>query len=1153
MFNYVVTANKASAVTNSVSGNFLGPNEVHLITAKLSRIEISKASPEGLKTVHEVGLFGRIDSIKSFKQQGCDKDLLFVLTNKYHVSILEFIEGPQSDTIDVVTRKSGNIADPASRPAEGGNIVMIDPNSKMIGLRLHDGLLKVIPIEKNKSAELEAFNIRMEEINISDIAFLHGYNNPTIAFIYKEHSSSTCHVKTYEISLREREIVQGPWSRENVANEASIIIPVAQRYGGVIVIALESIVYLNGDQEKTIAPPLMKQSPINCYAKIDDSRYLLGDLSGKLFCLELQASNFRPDHTKLEVEKMSFEYLGEVSSPECITYLDNDMVHIGSRLGDSQLIKLYTNPRDEDATFIKICETYANVGPISDMCLVDLEKQGQGQLVTCSGFGKDGSIRIIRNGIGINESCVAREEQIKGVWSLKIGDNQKPKDDTQDSIEDRRKDSDKDNHILVTYKDGSSLWYCEEKGDFDAGVSQGGFDNQRTVLCANVAHSQIVQVTTKAIRLISSIDKQLIDVWTLPGKDGMHVASNNDTHIVCAYGKILYYFEIQPNKLHLLSETELEFQISALDISPLTPGRQLLSVGFWFTKNLIIYNLPDLRELHRAELPTEESVMPRSILTIKLDETYYLFCAMGDGVFFYFLLDPIEGKLSNRKKLTLGVNRITLRPFKSKSTTSVFVCSDRPTVIYSSNNKLVFSNVNLKDVKYMCSLNTSFYSDSLALVTDQEIIFGTVDEIQKLHIKTVPLDESPIKIAHQQSTQTFGILTARIDTPDINGLQPLRPSASTRARSESTAIGLSGLNAKPLVVGSDAMEVDTYSLLIIDQHTFEVLHAHKFMPTEQAASILSAKLGESEEEYYIVGTAFVNQDEPEPKQGRIVVFKWSEASNLQQIAELSIKGCCYCLCEFQNNKFLAGINASVNLIELNSRRDLHTESNCVNATIAVFMKRHGDLILMGDLMRSMSLFTYKPLQAHFEDVARDTQTAWLTGIEILDEEHFMGADHCYNIFICKRDLKATTEPDNGTLQQVSSFHVGDAINVFHPGSLVVQHPSESNINIKGATLFGTVDGVVGLILTIDEDLFKMLESMQNVLVHHVKSVGKISHSDWRSFVSGKHVTQSSGFIDGDLVEAFLDLPRDKMLKVAEDAQLPLDELLKTVEELSRLH
>lgn len=51
---------------------------------------------------------------------------------------------------------------------------------------------------------------------------------------------------------------------------------------------------------------------------------------------------------------------------------------------------------------------------------VDLERQGQGQLVTCSGAFKEGSLRIIRNGIGIQEHASMDLPGIKGMWALKV-------------------------------------------------------------------------------------------------------------------------------------------------------------------------------------------------------------------------------------------------------------------------------------------------------------------------------------------------------------------------------------------------------------------------------------------------------------------------------------------------------------------------------------------------------------------------------------------------------------------------------------------------------------------------------------------------------------------------------------------------------------
>lgn len=54
----------------------------------------------------------------------------------------------------------------------------------MIGLRLYDGLFKVIPLDRD-NRELKAFNIRLEELQVIDVHFLYGCQAPTVCFIYQ--------------------------------------------------------------------------------------------------------------------------------------------------------------------------------------------------------------------------------------------------------------------------------------------------------------------------------------------------------------------------------------------------------------------------------------------------------------------------------------------------------------------------------------------------------------------------------------------------------------------------------------------------------------------------------------------------------------------------------------------------------------------------------------------------------------------------------------------------------------------------------------------------------------------------------------------------------------------------------------------------------
>ena len=209
----------------------------------------------------------------------------------------------------------------------------------------------------------------------------------------------------------------------------------------------------------------------------------------------------------------------------------------------------------------------------------------------------------------------------------------------------------------------------------------------------------------------------------------------------------------------------LQYEVACLDLTPISSAKEgggggsaatavksdLCAVGLWTDISARLLKLPSLEELHKEPLGGE--IIPRSILMSLFEGTPYLLVALGDGSLFYFSINPMTRTLGDRKKVTLGTQPTVLRPFRSQSTVNVFACSDRPTVIYSSNHKLVFSNVNLKEVTHMCPLNAEAYPDSLALATDSSVTIGTIDEIQKLHIRTVPLGESPRRIAYQETTQ----------------------------------------------------------------------------------------------------------------------------------------------------------------------------------------------------------------------------------------------------------------------------------------------------------------------------------------------------------------------------------------------------------------
>uniref|UniRef100_A0A1D1YWE8 DNA damage-binding protein 1 n=2 Tax=Anthurium amnicola TaxID=1678845 RepID=A0A1D1YWE8_9ARAE len=1087
MWNYVVTAHKPTNVTHSCVGNFTSPQELNLIIAKCTRIEIHLLAPHGLQPMLDVPIYGRIATLELFRPHGEAQDFLFIATERYKFCVLQW----DAETSELITRAMGDVSDRIGRPTDNGQIGIIDPDCRLIGLHLYDGLFKVIPFD-NKGQLKEAYNIRLEELQVLDIKFLYGCSRPTIVVLYQDNKDAR-HVKTYEVSLKDKDFAEGPWQQANVDNGAGLLIPVPMPLGGVIIIGEETIVYCSATAFKAIPT---KPSITRAYGRVDadGSRYLLSDNSGILRLLVII-------HEKERVTGLRIEHLGETSVASTISYLDNAVVYVGSSYGDSQLIKLNMQP-DAKGSYVEVLERYVNLGPIVDFCVVDLERQGQGQVVTCSGAYKDGSLRIVRNGIGINEQASVELQGIKGLWSLRSFTN-----DPHDTF------------LVVSFISETRILAMNSDDELEETEIEGFYSQAQTLFCQNAVNDQLVQVTASSVRLVSSTTRELLDEWNAPSGFSVNVATANASQVLLATGGgHLVYLEIGNGRLTEVKHTQLEYDISCLDINPIGENSNcsaLAAVGMWTDISVRIFSLPGLDLITKEHLGGE--IIPRSVLLCRFEGVSYLLCALGDGHLFNFLLNIATGELSDRKKVSLGTQPITLRTFSSKDTTHVFAASDRPTVIYSSNKKLLYSNVNLKEVSHMCPFNSAAFPDSLAIAKEGELLIGTIDDIQKLHIRSIPLGEHARRICHQEQSRTFAICSLK------------HCQTSTE-------------------------ETEMHFVRLLDDQTFEFISTYPLDTYEYGCSILSCSFTDDSNVYYCVGTAYVLPEENEPTKGRILIFV-VEDGKLQLIAEKETKGAVYSLNAF-NGKLLAAINQKIQLYKWMLRddgsRELQSECGHHGHILALYVQTRGDFIVVGDLMKSISLLLYKHEEGAIEERARDYNANWMTAVEILDDDIYLGSENNFNLFTVRKNSDAATDEERGRLEVVGEYHLGEFINRFRHGSLVMRLPDSEAGNIP-TVIFGTVNGVIGVIASLPHEQYIFLEKLQANLVKVIKGVGGLSHEQWRSFNNEKKTTEARNFLDGDLIESFLDLSRNRMDEISKTLGVSVEELCKRVEELTRLH
>lgn len=73
-----------------------------------------------------------------------------------------------------------------------------------------------------------------------------------ILYVIWQDNKEARHIKTYEVVLKDKDFVEGPWSQNNLDNGADLLIPVPPPCCGVLIIGEETIVYCSATAVKAI-------------------------------------------------------------------------------------------------------------------------------------------------------------------------------------------------------------------------------------------------------------------------------------------------------------------------------------------------------------------------------------------------------------------------------------------------------------------------------------------------------------------------------------------------------------------------------------------------------------------------------------------------------------------------------------------------------------------------------------------------------------------------------------------------------------------------------------------------------------------------------------------------------------------------------------
>ncbi|KAF9267572.1 hypothetical protein L218DRAFT_895037 [Marasmius fiardii PR-910] len=1217
------TYHPPSSVLASVTCSLSSRNLQHLVVGKLDRLEVYSVQPDRLELECTYQLTGTLRALKAIpiSQHRCN--ILVLLDHPDPATLFLSYSGPsESGSAKLISIGREDLYERGIRPAEYFMNVVVHPNGKVAIVSCYTRRLKVILISEGAP---ESYNdIQFPEIsNVLDISFLPidlPSDTYTLTFLLEDHNlkfqlisrdlmagSSGVDLLDASENLRPTAIPKGiiPCLNSDCLPRLVPLYPQKSDpkfLGGILVIGGRKIALyecepksetsVKGKRKRTLNEPekhksldkksgLQDRKPIallewpwsdvSAVTSIDHvcEKILIGDRFGRFSILS--AAN-------VKTEGLVLVPLGETSSPTSISYLDNQAVFIGSHHGDSQVIKIHTQPTssedkrtleipphvrtvpkgalekgkgravDEDVddfsngrvvsnrgTYLTVLQTFKNIAPILDAVLTNVDSGGQPQIVTCSGGANTGSVNVVRMGADFDElAAVIGLENVTGVWPIRSSYR-----------------SLSHSHIVVSTLDETHIFRIDSGETLSRIEAVNSFALEEATICVqNVAQRgktgyqdsfMVVQVTETAVHLLE-YDPSSDQWWerdTLKDESSTNVAASiNPSQVLIARngGKLIgYTLEVQG--LSKKFKPVLQSQLDYYDGNPKEEDN------------------PNHVRRHEWRLSDISAVTVNP---------------MNEAAFF-----------TNHVAVAFWqTNQVKIYAYKDTGFTFVSQSPPLPAPVRS----LLFYNFG-SDVS---STGQDHHPCLIAGLTNGLVVsFSCVGKGKELKdMKVISLGDSPISLSPCQIDGRRTVLACGAKSAilawdrsrlqhspmllkDINSVHPLNAPSYPDSIVLGTSSGLHigrvqnihkmhvrgislGLQTPRKIVHHPVLKVfgvvvernepvragddDRLSskFIILDDTAFEDLGKFDCNPDEVGLSLTTMTCTFSDPDetrsFFCLGTMFMNPSDLEPREGRIIILSAdssSSSSNLLLTDEAAVRvyGGVYSMGVI-NGLLAAAVNSSVILYRLEKdllglRLQKLAEWNHTYVMTNIVIS--SDHLVVADYLQSVSLLKLVD-NSKFVTVARDYSPLMPIAVGAFDERRVIGADHNLNLF----SFSLQQEGNRRILKRDGHYHLGEVVSKFLRGSIIATNTEK---RMEPTHIFCTNTGRISVIVDVsDTNLGADLTLLEIGLTQLNTEEGQESHAKYRAprMSRGRSDADepSYGFIDGDFLEQLLPLLED---------------------------
>ncbi|KAL8769917.1 MAG: hypothetical protein Q9209_004164 [Squamulea sp. 1 TL-2023] len=1050
---------------------------------------------------------------------------LFVGTDRYMYFTLSW----DAESQQLHTQKTYvDQADKASRDSQTQDRCHIDPTRQYLMLQLYDGIITILPLlskgKKKKPSDAfalgEPVTSRIPEFFVRSSGFLYPRGDddvqPKLAILYTDDRDSVC------LCFKRLDYSPGgagdPGSaslgtltaQDDLELGASHIIPVPTPAYGLLVLAETSITYFDDISGQSLTEPLVDPAIFVAWTAIDAQRWLLADDFGRLFFLMLMLDG-------AEVKGWKLDIIGTTSRATTLVYLGSGLAFVGSHQGDSQTIKIQEKE-------IQILQNLANIAPILDFTIMDMGNRsgeahsneyssGQARIVTGSGAFGDGSLRSIRSGVGIEEQGLLGDmDNILDLFPLSANEVGTPTDTLAATFADETR-------VFQFSADGE----VEEKEEF-MHLSL----TERSLYISNISDDRILQVTQTHIRLLGSKDGMGHTAeWSAQaGNTTITVASANTNHLVISTGGTEVLALDLSKGLRIAFTAQRRFpeegQIACINVPSVCEG--ICLAGFWQSTSVTIMSVHNLDTIHRVVMSEDVAAVPRSLALTQLvpRASPTLLIAMANGEVVTFSMDTQSYVLSARKATILGSQGATFKTIpRGNGLFGVFAICEHSSLIYGSEGRIVYAAVTAEEATCVCPFDAEAYPGAVAIATPRDLRITLVDTERTTHVHTLKVNETVRRIAYSPKLKAFGVGTIHREL-------------------------------------QDGYEVIESHLKLNDEVMFKELDTFALNKDELIESCIQADLRDRSgklTERFVVGTAYMDPNGEDVVRGRVLVFAVGQERKLKLTSKLSVMGACRALGVVDGN-IVAALVKTVVIYSMDGP-DLTKLATYRTSTAPIALSISGNQIAIGDLMKSVSVVSYaRPTQpggVHtLTETARHFETAWSTAVAYVDDHTWLESDAEGNLMVLKQNVSGITPDDRRILQTISEIRLGEMVNKIQR----VEVEESRGAVVLPRAFMGTVDGSVYLFALIAPSKQDLLMRLQQAIASRVQSPGNVPFNTYRAFKNAVRESEEPfRFVDGELIEKFLDCPSNLQQSICEEVgvQADVEEMRAMVEELRRIH